>query len=295
VIPRALAAVFALEALFFMAVATIALDMRAHYRVQDLGGVNVRGYRGPIMNRRRPNEIRVALVGGDFAYGWGVAAAETMPFSVRRIVELNANRIGARESVVTSVNLAARGLDVPGYGSWIDRFAYLKPDVLCVLPDPSPHAASDGRFLPDRRSRVFQRFGYSPILPLVLHEKAQLAHSAALDAAAGVLERLDLAAPVEVRSTQHADDGLENAVKAALRVARMGVVVVLPPDGGVAPPDPSRDRRLRVVDLAAVPAMHDMSLRLDGFAFSVAGHSRAADAVAPAVIELIGNHLRGAH
>lgn len=294
-IPRALAAVFALEALLLTALATIALDMRAHYHVQDLGGVNVRGYRGPIMNRRRPNEIRVALVGGDFAYGWGVAAAETLPFSVRRIVELNANRIGARESVVTSVNLAARGLDVSAYGSWIERFAYLQPDVLCVLPDPSSYAASDGRYLPDRRSRLFQRFGYSPILPLVLHEKAQLVHSAALDAAAGVLERVDLAAPMEVRSTQDAYGALENAVTAALRVARIGVVVVLPPDGGVPAPDSSRDRRLRVVDLAAAPAMHDMSLRLDGFAFSVAGHSRAADEIAPAVIELIGNHLSGAH
>ena len=47
-ISRTLAAVFALEAVMLGAVGTLALDVRAHYHVEDLGGVNIWGYRGPV-------------------------------------------------------------------------------------------------------------------------------------------------------------------------------------------------------------------------------------------------------
>jgi lysophospholipase L1-like esterase len=45
---------------------------------------------------------------------------------------------------------------------------------------------------------------------------------------------------------------------------------------------------VRLVDLGDDPRMLATTLRLDGFNFSAAGHSVAAENVAPAVLELIG-------
>jgi hypothetical protein len=286
VIPRTLAAVFALEAMVLGAVATLALDLRAHYHVEDLGGVNVWGYRGPVMNRKGPREIRVAMAGGDFAFGWGVAAAETLPYFVRQQVALDVDR-GQAVVSVTAVNVAARAMDVRDYASWIDRFAYLQPDVVCVLPDPEPRPPNEGRFLPDRGSWFFDAFGYSPILPLVVQEKGALLHSRALQAAGDLLERLDPPARPRALPPSNAPDAIGAAVTAALRAARIGVVLVLPPSRTWRGAIDASDRRLRVVDLNEVPSMHDPALRLDGYSLSVAGHSRAADAVAPAAIDLI--------
>ena len=286
-IGKGLAASLAIEAIVFGSIGVIAADMRAHFRVQDLGGVNVWGYRGPVLNQRRPREIRIALLGGDLAYGWGVAAAETLPYFVRRLVSLDVSH-EEPPVAVTAVNLAARGLRAEEIPSWLDHFAYLQPDVVCVLPDAASHATDAVRYLPDRSSPVFRAFGYSPILPLVVEEKATMHGSRAWGAVGTVLDRfgpasrLQSAGPMADRPR-----AIAAAVEAALRVARTGVVLILPPDD---PPSTSgrlSDRRLRRIDLAANPALRDPSLRLDGYYFSVAGHSRAADVVAPAVLDLL--------
>lgn len=286
-IGRSLAVSFALEAIVFASIVVIAADMRAHFRVQDLGGVNVWGYRGPVLNQRQPREIRIALVGGDFAYGWGVAAAETLPYFVRRLVSLDVSHeeppIG-----VTAVNLAARGMVIEEIPAWLDHFAYLQPDVICVLPDAASHATDAVRYLPDRSSRIFRAFGYSPILPLVVEEKATMRGSQGLGAVGALLEQLDSAsrpqppAPMADRSR-----AIAAAVDAALRAARAGVVLILPLDDPTPVSPGLANPRLRRVDLAAAPALRDPSLRLDGYYFSVAGHSRAADVVAPAVLDLL--------
>ena len=285
-ISRGLVAVFALEAVGLGAIATLALDVRAHYHVEHLGGVNVWGYRGPVLNRKQPNEIRVAMAGGDFAFGWGVAAVETLPYFVRRLVTLDVDH-GQTVVPVTAVNIAARALDAGDYASWIDRFAYLRPDVVCVLPDPERRPPREGRFLPDRGSWFFEAFGYSPILPLVVQEKGALLQSPALQFAGDVLERLDPPARRRTPPQANAPDAIGAAVTSALRAARMGVVLVLPPGRTWRGQVDARDRRVRVVDLNEASGMHDPALRLDGYSLSVGGHSRAADAVAPAVIDLI--------
>ena len=286
-IGKGLAASLAIEAVVFGAIVVIAADMRAHFRVQDLGGVNVWGYRGPVLNQRQPREIRIALVGGDLAYGWGVAAAETLPYFVRRLVSLDVSHEEPPVGV-TAVNLAVRGMDAEEIASWLEHFAYLQPDIVCVLPDAASHATDAVRFLPDRGSRIFSALGYSPILPLVVEEKAAMRGSPALAAVGAVLERLDPASrPQSAGPKADRSRAIASAVDAALRVARAGVVLILPPDDPISASDAVADRRLRRVDLAATPALRDPSLRLGGYYFSVAGHSRAADMVAPAVLDLL--------
>jgi len=134
---RTLAAGIAIQACLFVAVGLVVLDMRAHHRVERLGGVNVWGYRGDVMGQKRTNEIRIAVVGGDLAYGWGVAAAETLAMYVRRRVSLYVTGSVERQREVTAVNIAGRGLTPGEYAAWIDRFAYLKIDVVCLIPEPA--------------------------------------------------------------------------------------------------------------------------------------------------------------
>ena len=71
---KGVVATLALQAVVLAGLVTIALDMYAHKRVETVGGVNIWGYRGPVMRQRAPNEIRIAVVGGELAFGWGVAA-----------------------------------------------------------------------------------------------------------------------------------------------------------------------------------------------------------------------------
>ena len=290
---KAFVAAIAIETVLLGTIVLVALDMRAHKRVETLGGVNFWGYRGTVLREKQANEIRIAVVGGDLAFGWGVAADETLSGYLRRLVDLGSNRPGEKSRLVTGVNLGARGLAPADYASWIDHFAYLRPDLICIVPDPPAHRPVNDQFLPDRHSKIFVAFGYSPILPLVLEEKGALIRSTGLRAIGTVLAKLDPSVASEAQSNPTlASRSLESAVDAAERIATKGVVLVWPPDFGADKPVADTYRastrsRVRVVDLDQSRAMHSDDLRLDGFHFSAGGHSRAADIVAPAALELV--------
>ncbi|HKB11974.1 MAG TPA: hypothetical protein VKD69_15035 [Vicinamibacterales bacterium] len=304
----ALAAVFAVEAMLFAAVGLTALDMRAHARVENLGGVNLWGYRGRVLETKRASEVRIAIAGGDLAFGWGVAPTETLAPFLRRLVALEVERSGAGGRVVTAVDAGAMGLAPREYADWLSHLSILNADVICLVLDPPGHVPSAAAFLPDRRSLAFRRFGYSPILPLVLREKAALIGSPATAAAGDLLARVDalFASPAESPAAAPGDAEYLGAVAAAVgagvRVAPAGVVVVVP-----GPVDAAADHsafaaalaarvahepRVRVVYLGDDARLRDRGLRLvDGFSFSAAGHSRVAELVSPRVAELIRTGL----
>jgi hypothetical protein len=285
---RALLLGITMQAGLVLALGLVVLDMRAHHRVERLGGVNVWGYRGDVMGQKRPDEIRIAAIGGDLAYGWGIAAAETLPMYVRRHAALYVARSANPQRVVTAVNIAGRGLTAGEYASWIERFAYLQFDVLCLIPDPPDHLPGDGRFLPDRRSRLFQATGYSPILPLVLREKAEISGIAPLRVAAAVLEAADLQGPPVGQPARPYASAIAAAIAAGEQAAAAGVVVAWPSaaaaaTGRVVAGDP----RLQIVALDEHPRTRSADVLLDGYHWSAAGHSLAADAVADAVTALL--------
>ena len=299
---RALIATLAVEAVIIAALLTVAADQVAHTRVEKLGGVNVWGYRGAVMHQKKVNELRIAVSGGDLAFGWGVAASETLAPAVRFLASMVLDVRGRPSRLVTGVTIAARGLAPVGYAQWIEHYAYLRPDVICLVPDPSDHVLADSPFVPDRRSLAFSAFGYSPILPLVLDEKGTLTHSAARRMLGRTLARIDagLARAADEPGPAAADvptyvAAIEAGVRAGLRAASSGVVVVIPPRTGTADRDgvkammasTFRGERVRVVDLGDDPRMGSDALRLDHFSFSTAGHAVAAENVAPAVLDLL--------
>src|SRR5262249_47544795 len=86
-IGRTAIVVAAVEAVLTAVTVTIALDIYAHRRVDELGGVNMWGYRGAVAPQRQPNDIRVEVVGGTRAYGWGEPAG-SLGSQIRRLMLL---------------------------------------------------------------------------------------------------------------------------------------------------------------------------------------------------------------
>ena len=87
-----IALVLVIEAALIAALLTVALDQYAHKRVERVGGVNGRGYRGAVVRARAEREARIAVVGGDFAFGWGMAEAETTAGYLRTMLANALNR-----------------------------------------------------------------------------------------------------------------------------------------------------------------------------------------------------------
>jgi hypothetical protein len=177
---RRKAAYGALVALFAIAVcggAVLAGDVYLHQRVQNLAGVNVWGYRGPTVGRKKPGEIRAVVLGGSTAFGYGLPWDQGFPYYLER--DLRA-RGGERYSVV---NLGAPGQGAYGFRFDLADYQYLKYDVAILyegyndlgshdLPDAVPQRTGPNELLWRRQSPVFRLTGYFPILPLVFHEKA---------------------------------------------------------------------------------------------------------------------------
>jgi hypothetical protein len=299
---KGVCAALLLQSLVIGGLLLVVADQVAHTRVERLGGVNIWGYRGPVLTQKRADEIRLAVVGGDLAFSWGVAATQTLAQSIRDYVAFSID-VPRGSRAVTAVTLGAIGLPPSGYASWIERFGSLRPDVLVIVPDPIGHLPGPSAFLPARSSAAFRAFGYSPILPLVLQERGAMRHSLVSRLAGAALERADglfrsesvgnttpLAGPAYLAA-------VGSAIRAAVGTAPAGVVVVTPVDAAAGSIDRDGVKALvastfagssvQVVDLGGDPAMRVAGLRLDGFNFSAAGYAAAGQEIAPAVISLL--------
>lgn len=168
---------------FALGVCTLfALDVYVHQRTQNLGGVNVWGYRGPTVGGKAAGETRVVVLGGSTAFGYGVPYDEAMPF----YLEQKLNAVGGRHYRV--VNLGAPSQGAFGFLADLADYAYLHYDVAILYegyndlgvrghPSAVPPRDSPNYSLWRRQSPLFRLAGYFPILPLVLREKAMLVAS----------------------------------------------------------------------------------------------------------------------
>lgn len=283
----------------------IVADQFAHTRVQAMAGVNSWGYRGAVAPMKAAGEIRIAVIGGDHAFGWGVAPEETTAAYLRAVIS---RRLAANDRATTSaMNLGALGLPARAYADRIAHYAYLAPDVICLYIDLADR--NDGAILPPGDSTITALTGYVPMLPLLLRDKGRAMTMAgneiagsAVGAFGGLLRNTDLALhswvsrPVPASTTRR--EALRLALDAALAWARAVVTVVPMP---VAPSEwPAHrdamdlftaraaiDPRLRTVDLSTIDRLSDPQLRLDGYNLGAAGQSLAANAIAPDVFKAI--------
>ena len=151
----------------------VAADVYAHVRTQDVAGVNVWGYRGRPVGKKAEGEIRVVMLGGSTAFGWGLPAHESIPASLERRLRAVSDR---RYSVV---NLGAPGEGAYGFRFGLEDFEYLDYDVVALYEgynDLGPYTVRgrDNYLIWRHQSPIFRWTGYYPLLPVVLREKADL-------------------------------------------------------------------------------------------------------------------------
>jgi hypothetical protein len=172
------------------ALSLLGLDVYLHHRVQNLSGVNVWGYRGDVIPRKQPGEVRIVVLGGSTAFGYGLPPTDSFP----AFLEQNLNRERHGRPTFRVANLGAPGQGAFGFRFDLEDYAYMRYDLVILyegyndlgpqdIPDDVPHPydpntparaprAGLNELLWRRQSPVFRATGYMPVLPLVLREKA---------------------------------------------------------------------------------------------------------------------------
>src|SRR5215831_1006627 len=120
-------------------VIVLSIDVYLHHRVQYDGAVNVWGYRGPTLGAKAANEVRVAVLGGSTAFGYGVRWNETFPYYLESL--LNARAPRGRRYVV--VNLGAPGQGAFGFRFDLADYAYLRYEVAILYEGYNDLGATD--------------------------------------------------------------------------------------------------------------------------------------------------------
>ena len=144
------------------------VDIYLHGRYERSAGYNVWGYRGPRVGAKKAGELRIAMLGGSTAYGYGVNWDEAIPAQLEReltsatkpisVVNLGYNNEGAYSLRFTLEDYLWLGYDVAilyeGYN-----------DVQLTPPEVNSQVFR-------RDSPVFRLTGYLPIFPIIFKEKA---------------------------------------------------------------------------------------------------------------------------
>jgi hypothetical protein len=187
----------------------LALDVYLHSRTQNLAGVNVWGYRGPVIGKKKPGEVRIAVLGGSTAFGYGLPFNESWPYYLEQTV--NAERAG--HPPVTVVNLGVPADSARAFVATLNDYNYLNFDIVCFYEgyndldqDAFGFKAITNPDVPHyllwrHQSPIFRWTGYFPILPLVLNEKAMaMRYGGNLNAAYGT-EKIVFRPNLAVRTT----------------------------------------------------------------------------------------------
>ena len=159
----------------------VAYDVYLHGRAHNL--LNVWGYRGPVLDDKKPDERRVAVLGGSTAYGYGVAAHE----SIAAFLE---SYLRATAPPGTSVSVANLGYMSEGAYAFVpalEDFDFLDYDLVVLYEG---YNDLRGNLEPNdwvlrRQSPIFRATGYFPVLPVMMREKGLILRHGSLEAAQG--------------------------------------------------------------------------------------------------------------
>lgn len=152
-------------------VVMLAADLVLHHRAERSAGLNRWGYRGPVIGRKAPGEVRIAMLGGSTVFGYGVLWDESIVALIeKRLVQTHP------EKKWSTVNL---GYNTEGAYAFVENlhdFAYLDYDVVILYEGYNDLSGDAGpNYVTVRQqSPVFRASGYFPILPLWLKEKAMV-------------------------------------------------------------------------------------------------------------------------
>ena len=156
-------------ALVVLVAALFVVDLWLHHRFDKMAGLNTWGYRGPAVGRKRPGEIRLVVVGGSTALGYGLDWSEAFPHQL----EVALNRSAPPERRYSVVNLGYNNEGAYSFRFTLEDFEHLDYDAAVLYEgynDLSPPIKN--KQVIRRQSLVFRLTGYFPILPFIAAEKA---------------------------------------------------------------------------------------------------------------------------
>jgi lysophospholipase L1-like esterase len=145
-----------------------AADLYLHKRAERSAGMNIWGYRGPLVGRKQPGEVRVAVLGGSTAFGYGVPWDQSIPAALERLLRTRLP-IG-RATSASVVNLAMSNEGAYSFPFTLRDFVFLDYDVVVLYEGYNDLTGTNESVL-RHDSPVFRLFGYYPILPMVIEEK----------------------------------------------------------------------------------------------------------------------------
>ncbi|MFA5410243.1 MAG: SGNH/GDSL hydrolase family protein [Candidatus Omnitrophota bacterium] len=153
----------------------IAADMYYHNKFLQHHGLNYRGYRGRVVGSKRGNEIRIIMLGGSSAFGYGVHYNEALPYRLEEELQNYCNSNGINKKV-TVINLGYNNEGAYAFYFNLKDFLYLKYDY--VIFYDGYNDLGIGNVTVYRHSNpVFRAFKYMPILPLIIEEKKMVLQS----------------------------------------------------------------------------------------------------------------------
>jgi hypothetical protein len=162
-----------------MVLALLGADLYLHARAQKSAGLNRYGYRGPVVPRKQPNELRIAMVGGSTVFGYGVQWNESIPAYLEHDLQQRLSR------PVRVLNLGHNNEGAFAFVPNLEDFSYLDYDVIVLYEGYNDLPGDEGpnRSVYRRNSALYRLTGYYPILPLYLEEKSRALRFGDLNAA----------------------------------------------------------------------------------------------------------------
>ena len=132
--------------------AALAADLYLHHRAERSAGLNRWGYRGPVAGTKQPGELRVVVLGGSTAFGYGVRWDEAIPAILERKLNQQQGKAPARV-----VNLGFNNEGAYSFLPTLKDFEYLDYDVRLFvrgLQRSQRRLDSESSRLPSRVSRL---------------------------------------------------------------------------------------------------------------------------------------------
>jgi hypothetical protein len=151
------------------------VDLHYHQKYLNLAGLNYRGYRGPVLGKKQPNEIRIAMCGGSTTLGYGVRYDQAVPYQLQNKLQAlcDAAHCGKK---ITVINLGYNNAGSYAFAFDLADFAYLDYDAAILYEgynDIGLGNVTVGRHF----DPIFRAFHYLPILPLIASEKLKVIKS----------------------------------------------------------------------------------------------------------------------
>ncbi|MBI3493690.1 MAG: SGNH/GDSL hydrolase family protein [Acidobacteria bacterium] len=156
----------------------LAVDVYVHAKFSDTG-LNIWGYRGPTVGRKRPGEIRIVVAGGSTVLGYGLPWDAAFPHQLELALNAGSAPPAPHFSVV---NLGYSNDGAYSFRYTLNDYAYLNYD-LAVLYEGYNDLGGPYRGAIRHGVALFRWTGYFPMLPMVATEKMMALRAGDLRAA----------------------------------------------------------------------------------------------------------------